>query len=260
MPQVAVYAPGTPMWVDLSSSDVEAAKTFYGGLFGWKADPIPDPQAGGYTMFTLGDKLVAGVGPIQNPGQPPTWAMYVATENADETAQKVTQAGGKVIMPPMDVMEAGRMAIFADPSGAVFGVWQPGQHQGAGIVNEPNSLCWNELNTPNVETIKGFYNTVFGWEGDTHAMGDGEYTEWKLNDKSIGGAMPMPQQVPSGTPPFWMTYFAVENCDAAVEKTQQLGGKVLMPAMDIEPGRFAVLADPQGAVFAVITMKPMPNA
>lgn len=254
MPEVAVYAPGTPMWVDLSSTDVEASKKFYGELFGWNAETVPDPEAGGYTMFTLNGKNVAGVGPSQNPNQPPAWVTYIATDNADNTATAVTNAGGTVVMPPMDVMNAGRMAMFIDTNGAIIGVWQPKEHQGSEVVNQPNTFCWSELLTRDMNAATNFYPAVFGWNPETSPMGDMAYTEWKLNGKSIGGAMEMPAQVPSDVPPFWMTYFAVEDCDAAVAKAQQLGATVMMPAKDIPPGRFATLQDPQGATFSVIWM------
>src|SRR3954470_3527687 len=134
---------GTPIWVDLGTPDVDAAVDFYGGLFGWQADEAGDPaETGGYRMFRNADRAVAGVGPLQSDQQPPLWTTYIATEDADETARKVQGAGGTVLMPPFDVLDAGRMAIFADPAGAVFGVWQPGQHTGAELFNEPVSLTW----------------------------------------------------------------------------------------------------------------------
>ena len=251
MSDAPVFAPGTPMWVDLGSPDLEASKAFYGGLFGWEADTMPAPEAGGYTMFMLNGKMVAGVGPLGDPNQPPAWSTYVATDNADATAQAVREAGGQVIVEPTDVLDAGRMAIFTDPTGAFFGVWQPGKHKGAEIVNEPGSFSWNELETRDLGAAKRFYHQVFGWDGES----SDSYTEWKLNGKSVGGAMVMTDQFPPNVPPHWLTYFTVEDCDATVGKAQELGGRVLMPPMDIEPGRFAVLSDPQGAAFAVISIK-----
>ena len=146
MPEVAKYAPGTPSWVDLSSPDLEASARFYRELFGWTAQASEDPEARGYTMLQQGGKNVAGMGPAQ-PGQPPAWTSYVTVEDADAAAKRVEAAGGSVLLPPMDVMDVGRMAIFADPAGAVIAVWQPRSHKGADLVNEPNSLCWNELQT-----------------------------------------------------------------------------------------------------------------
>jgi predicted enzyme related to lactoylglutathione lyase len=239
------------MWVDLGSPDVDASRAFYGGLFGWEAGE-PVPEAGGYTMFTLEGKLVAGLGPLMSPEQPPAWSTYVATDNADATIQKVREAGGQVVVEPMDVMDAGRMAAFIDPTGAFLGVWQPGQHQGAQIVNQPGSFIWNELDTRNIEAAKPFYQHVFGWTAKTSNDGGMSYTEWQLDGRSIAGGMQMGDQIPADVPPHWLTYFAVQDCDAAVAKAQELGGKVLMPAMDMPGMRFAVLSDPQGAVFGVI--------
>ena len=255
MVDAPAYAPGTPIWVDLASPDLEASRTFYGQLFGWEALPGP-PEAGGYTMFTLGGKLVAGLGPTFSPEQPPAWSTYISTADADATADAVRQAGGQVIMEPMDVLDAGRMATFIDPTGAYVGVWQPDRHRGAEVVNEPGSFCWNELNTRNVEAAKPFYSRVFGWESDTNPMPNGEsYTEWKIDGKSIAGGFQMTEQIPDYVPPHWLTYFTVPDCGAAVARIQELGGSVAVPPTDIGFGHFAVAADPQGAVFAVMAFK-----
>jgi predicted enzyme related to lactoylglutathione lyase len=248
------YAPGTPMWVDLSTPDLEAARAFYGALFGWEAEE-PHPEAGGYTMFTLDGKLVAGLGPIMSPDQPPAWSTYVASADADATIEKVREAGGHVVVEPMDVMEAGRMASFVDPTGAYLGIWQPGQHQGAELVNQPGSFIWNELDTRDIEAAKPFYQRVFGWTARTSGDGGMDYTEWQLDGRSIGGGMQMNEEFPPDVPPHWRTYFAVQDCDAAVAVVQEQGGKVLMPAMDMPGMRFAVVSDPQGATFGVISTR-----
>jgi uncharacterized protein len=255
MPEVDAYAPGTPMWIDLSSPDPEASANFYGKLFGWTRSAIPDPDAGGYGMFLLNGKQVAGVGPITNEGQPPAWLTYVATEDAAATTEKAKQAGGKVLMEPMEVMNAGSMAVLADPTGAVFGLWQPKEHKGAQVVNEPGTFSWNELNTRNIEATKSFYESVFGWKPHTHE-GQMPYTEWQLEGKSIAGGMDMDNvpMIPKEVPPHWLTYFTVEDCDATVAAAKESGGKVNAEPMDIDQGRFSVLSDPHGAVFAVIAM------
>jgi hypothetical protein len=192
-----------------------------------------------------------------NPGAPPQWSTYVNVDSADDTVAKVEANGGTVYMPPMDVMEAGRMAVFADPAGAVIGVWQPGQHIGAQLVNEPGTYCWSELMTDDLAAAKSFYKAVFGWDAETQGPeGPGGYTEWKVDGRSVGGMMAKPDTMPPGTPSFWGVYFAVADTDASVAKAQELGATVVMPAADIEPGRFAVLADPVGAMFNILALKP----
>ena len=254
MAETSQYAPGTPIWVDLGSPDPAAAATFYGQLLGWQTQDL-GAEAGGYRFFTRNGQVVAGVGPLMAQGQPPAWSTYIKTEDADATARKVREAGGRVLAEPFDVMSAGRMAVFMDPTGAAISVWQPRDMQGAQLFNEPGSVCWNELNTRDLESAKRFYPRVFGWDVDAHPFPGGEYVEWKLNGRSVAGAQPMPSAVPAQVPSFWMTYFAVDDCDATVSKAQSLGARVQMPGMDIEQGRFAVLTDPQGAAFSVIKLK-----
>ncbi len=247
------YAPGTPSWVDVSTPDMEATKAFYGGLFGWEATSFPD--MGGYTNFTMNGKLVCGAGPTMSSDQPPAWSTYISVKDADATAQAVRDNGGQVTLPPMDVMALGRMAVFQDPTGAFFSIWQPGEHKGAQIANELGSFCWNELDTRDMDTAKAFYTKVFPWVADTQGPAGMDYTQWRLNGRSIGGGMQMGTQFPATVPPHWLTYFSVADTDATVAKAQALGGTAIMPAMDSPQGRFAVIGDPQGAVFAVIALK-----
>jgi predicted enzyme related to lactoylglutathione lyase len=247
------YAPGTPSWVDLGTSDLDAAAAFYEGLFGWDCQSAgPEEETGGYRMFFYKGRPQAGLGPQQNPG-PPYWTTYVSVADADETAAKVEAAGGMVFVPPMDVLDVGRMAVFADPAGAVISIWQPGTHPGTGVVNEPNTLCWNELSTRDTAAAQKFYEAVFGWGVSDNA--GGQYFEWQNAGATVGGMMPMPPGMPSEVPSHWLVYFAVSDTDAAVATATKLGGGVTMPATDLEPGRIAVMSDPQGAMFAVITMK-----
>jgi predicted enzyme related to lactoylglutathione lyase len=203
-------------------------------------------------MCTLRGRPVAGLGPQVSPG-PPFWTTYVTVDDVDATTEAVTGAGGQVIMEPLDVLDAGRMAVFADPAGAAFSVWQAMAHVGAGIVNEPGTLSWNELMTTDVEGAKAFYQAVFGWSAVTHE-GEMPYTEFKVNDRSIAGMMAKPPMVPDEVPPHWSVYFAVEDTDATVAKVAELGGQLVMPARDIDPGRFAVVSDPAGATFNVIAL------
>lgn len=249
MPEVAVYAPAIPVWVDLGVKDLEAAKRFYSKLFGWDPHTVPDPEAGGYTMFHVDGKDVAAVGGLMSPDQPTMWSVYFGTDDAEATARKVQEAGGKVIAPPFDVMKSGRMASFQDPSGAIFSVWQPGEHRGFGLAQAPNTFAWAELSTKNVDSVKPFYQKVFGWGIKSSPMGEGqpEYTEWLVNGKSIAGAM-------VNEPPHWLTYFGVADPDATAKKATELGAKVNFPPTDFPGGRFAMLSDPQGARFGILKM------
>lgn len=248
--EMTTYTPGTPSWVDLGSPDPNAAAEFYGTLFGWDVQES-QPNTGGYRIAELRGKAVAGLGAQMQPG-PPYWATYVATADADATAKAVADAGGQTFMAPMQVMEVGKMAVFADPTGAAFGVWEAGTHLGAGLVNEPSTLCWNELQTREMTKAVPFYRAVFGWEAETNPMGETTYTEWKLDGRTIGGMIQMDENFPPEVPSNWLTYFAVTDTDATVAKATELGGSVLVPPTDIPPGRFAVIADPHGAVFGVI--------
>jgi uncharacterized protein len=252
------YEPGVPSWVDVSSPDVEASKRFYSGLFGWEVqDAGPAEETGGYAMFTLKGRTVAGLSPVQDENQPPMWSVYVATDDADAAAARVTEAGGDVLFGPIDVMDAGRMAVFAHPAAGLLGTWQAGAHTGAQLVNEPGALNWNELQTRDVEGAKAFYAAVFGWQPDDQDFGGMTYTVFNVGDTGIAGAMAMPSQAPAEVAAFWLAYFTVADCDASVAKVQELGGSALGPAHDLEGvGRFAVVADPHGASFGVIAGEP----
>ncbi len=254
MPEMTSHAPGTPSWVDLATPDTEAAVTFYDALFGWTAPITSDDEAGGYRLFQLQGRPVAGAAPIVTPGHRPSWTTYITVADADETMAKVRAAGGTVIREPMDVMTAGRMAVFADPTGAVAAVWQPGDHQGAGVVNEPGSLCWNELTTRDGDAARAFYREVFGWTATDTPAGGQPYTRFGLGGRDIGGMIVMDERWPAEIPAHWMVYFAVENTDATVAHAKELGGTVSVEPFDLPVGRFAVLHDPHGALFSVIAM------
>lgn len=252
--EMTSYQPGTPSWVDIGVPDMDAAVAFYGALFGWTFTEGAE-ETGGYRQALLNGKSVAGFGPKMDPG-PPFWATYIATEDADAVAAKVEAAGGQVIVPPMDVMEFGRMAVFTDDTGAFFSVWQAGTHPGAQLVNEPGALTWNELNTRNADEAKAFYGEVFGWTSETDASPMMTYTQWYRDGNVIGGMMHMGPQFPDEIPNNWLVYFAVDDTDAAVAKVTELGGSVMMQPMDIDAGRFAVVGDNAGAPFAVIKLAP----
>jgi len=251
--EIDTYEHGVPSWVDLGTADIAKASEFYSGLFGWTVQQGP-PESGGYAIAELRGRPVAGLGPQQNPG-PPVWSTYVNVDDADKVVAKVGDAGGMVFVAPMDVMEVGRMAVFADPAGAVIGVWQPNKHKGAGIVNEPGTLAWNELMTTDTAAAKAFYNAVLGWDEVTHGEGANAYTEFQVGGRSIAGMMEKPPELPAEVPPFWGVYFAVADTDTTAKRIGELGGSIMMAPRDIEPGRFAVGVDPTGAAFSVITMK-----
>jgi uncharacterized protein len=257
MPQ---YAPGTPSWVELSSPDVDASVAFYHELMDWSAtEPGPVEQTGGYRMFQKGDQSVGGLMGHMQDGQPTAWMTYISVADADETTRKVQAAGGGVIVEPMDVMDIGRMAVFADSTGAVFGVWQPKTFAGADLVNEPGSLCWNEVLTRDADAGKAFYPAVFGWTATrpTFEGAPESYTVWELAGKQVGGMMQMSDEwFAPEIPPHWGVVFAVADCDATAAKARELGATVTNGPMDMPIGRFAGLIDPQGASFTV--MQPAP--
>jgi predicted enzyme related to lactoylglutathione lyase len=252
MVEMTSYEPGVPCWVDVSSRDLPATVAFYKGLFGW--DSFEPPGGGGYTMFVQRGKQVAAAGPAMDPNAPEAWTTYVSVADVEATDVRVKVAGGSTLAGPFDVMTAGRMAVFMDNVGAVFSVWQAGDHIGAQVVNEPNSLSWTELASSDTLKSQEFYEHVFAWTAETNQMGEMSYTEFKVDGRSIAGMMPLGPMHPPGTPPHWLVYFAVADTDATMARTVELGGKALGPAIDLPIGRFAVLADPRGAVFAVINL------
>ncbi len=262
MSEKTSYAPGTPCWVDNASPDLDASIAFYAGLFGWDVPEAENSeQTGGYRQATLRGKPVAGMMPQMQEGQPTVWSSYVSVEDADAVAAKVTEAGGTVIAEPMDVMDLGRMAVFADPAGAVFGVWQPGTFVGAEIVNESNAVVWNELNTRDPEAAKAFYGDVFGWGFEEREFETGTYTSLKVGEAGVGGMIDITGRAPDEVPAHWLVYFAVDDVDATVAKAQETGGGLALEPFDIaEVGRIAIVKDPFGAVFAVMTPNPQMQA
>jgi predicted enzyme related to lactoylglutathione lyase len=249
-------------WVDLSATDVDAAQAFYGGLFGWTFEDVPTPMGPSYTMCSLDGRVVAGIGP-QPPGMeeaavPSMWNSYVIVGDVEATCEAATAAGGQVVMPAMDVMTQGRMAVLLDPSGAAVGLWQPIDHSGAEVFNVAGSLSWNELQSRDLDAALPFYEQVFGWRfTDGHEAG---YRQIILDTKEgddpyNGGAMAMPPGVPDEAPSFWAVYFAVADCHRAVQQLTELGGTVVVPPMEMGPGTFAGFTDPTGA-FAFVGAFP----
>ena len=250
--EIEKYDAGVPCWVDLGSPDIAKAADFYSALFGWEC-PEGTEETGFYRVATLKGRPVAGLMPQMNPG-PPVWSSYIAVDDADATLAAAEQQGGTVIVPGMDVMTLGRMGFFADAQGAAIGVWQAMDFPGAGIVNEPGAWSWTELLTTDTEAAKAFYGAVFGWGERTSGEPPMVYTEWQVRGRSVGGMMQKPPMLPAEVPPFWGVYFTVTDTDATIDKVASLGGSTMMGPMDIEPGRMAVVADPTGAAFSVITL------
>lgn len=251
--EVTQYAPGTPSWCDVGTTDVAATAAFYSELFGWNAVDMGE-EAGHYTMFDIGGRWVAACGPkMADDPSPPVWMTYITVADADASAAAITGNGGTMLMPPMDVMEAGRMAIGADPSGGVFAIWQPREHIGAQLVNEPNTMCWNELTARDADRLLEFYTAVFGWAVQIQG-GDGApitYRELQIDGRSIGGCMEMDDNWPD-LPTHWMVYFAVDDCDAIAARARELGATVHVEPTDLPVGRFSVIQDPTGGTFSVI--------
>lgn len=255
------YKDGTPNWVDLGSPAIAAAARFYGGLFGWEFAPGGE-EVGGYGMFRLAGKTVAGGMALTAAQGPSAWTVYFRTPDADAAAAAVTKAGGAVAFEPMDVMDFGRMAIFTDPAGVTFAAWQPKSSKGLDVVTEPGTLCWTELYTADVAAAAEFYGAVFGWDITVMSFAGGTYTMVKPpgteDGEAFGGLVPIgTDPMEDADRPYWTPYFEVSDCDATAAKAEETGGTVrLAPVFMAGVGRFAKLADPFGARFAVIASAP----
>lgn len=243
---------GTPCWVDLSVDDIPKAMAFYSGLFGWDIEQGA-PEVGGYAICRVNGRAVAAIGPkMGDPNQPSAWTTYLATDDLDESAEKVKAAGGQLPMGPMDVMEEGRLAMAFDTAGTVVGLWQGRNTTGIGLANEPGALVWNEQLSGDFEASKTFYHAVFGYEYDDMSSEDFKYAIFKVAGNAAGGIGSLPQ----GRTPGWGVYFAVTDPDAAVAKVLDLGGTVIEPPQDSPYGRNALVADNHGAAFSVIVPQP----
>lgn len=258
MVTITNYSAGVPSWIDLATPDTEAARAFYGALFGWTFDEQPaDDNGATYVIANNAGRAASGLMKLSDEmaasGMPPAWSTYMTVADLDAAAGRVEAAGGAVMQPPMDVMEAGRMAVCADPAGAVFCLWEAKEHIGAEVVNEHGSLTWNELMTPDPAAIVPFYGEVLGWRAETAPMPNGDYTLFHVeggNPQGVAGCMAPPME---GMPSFWGVYFAVDDCDGTVATAKQNGAGVLADPMDLPgTGRMAALTDPQGAAFSVL--------
>ncbi|MBV9844441.1 MAG: VOC family protein [Kutzneria sp.] len=249
MSEVTEYAQGTPCWVDLSTPDIEAAKEFYRTLFDWDYVVGP-PETGGYTQAMLRGEIVAGLMQAMSEQEQPHayWTTYLAATDADAIQKAIVDNGGQPLMDVMDVMGAGRMTVATDPTGVRFGVWQPGQHRGALIVNEPGAVIWNDLATPDADRARDFYGTVFGVEtGRTQEGAD--YTMINAEGRDVGGIF-----TADGVEPAWNVYFAVADTDATIRTAQGLGATVVREPVDTPYGRMATMRDPQGAAFSLASV------
>jgi uncharacterized protein len=262
MPNIDAHKPGAFCWVELGTTDQNAAKKFYGSLFGWAANDNPMGPDGVYTIFKLQDRDAAAAYTLRPDerahGVPPHWMLYIAVENVDAAASRVPPLGGQVLAPAFDVMDAGRMAVVQDPTGAMFSMWQAKRNPGIAITGVPGTLCWADLSTRDQGRARKFYSDLFGWKmtDDAGAEPSSGYAHIQNGEDYIGGILP-PAYVNPHAPPHWMPYFQVASCDGSAAQAKQLGAKIYMEPKTLEnAGRFAVLADPQGAVFAIFEVIP----
>lgn len=258
------YPPGTPSWVDLSSHDLDGSAAFYRELFCWEAIAGEgSEEAGGYRMFMLDGAEVAGLGPARE-GQPPHWTTYITVEDAAAARQRIEAAGGSTLLEPLEVLDVGTMAIFADAAGgAAFAVWQPGRHRGAQRVNAPNALAMNELGTRDPEGAARFYGEVFGWEFEPISQGGQMvYGSFRLGGRLVAGVLPMGERFPPSVPANWLPYFGVSDLNASVARVEKLGGSVLMGPQTVPAGRFAAVADVHDAPLSLFegSYDPPPGA
>jgi predicted enzyme related to lactoylglutathione lyase len=255
MPKIDHHAPGGFCWIELATTDQNAAKEFYEALFGWTAVDMPMGPGSFYTMFQIdGADAAAGYTMTeQEQGIPPHWNLYIAVEDADAAAKEATGLGGTVLAQPFDVMDAGRMAVIQDPTGAVFCCWQAKNSPGIAITGENGTLCWADLSTPDAASAQGFYEGLLGWTIAASENDPSGYIHIKNGEEFIGGIPPAAHRNPD-VPPHWLVYILAADVDATASQAQELGGSVLLPPMTMENvGRMAVIADPQGAPFAIFT-------
>jgi uncharacterized protein len=252
MAQRTEYSPGTFSWSDLATTDQDAAKEFYGELFGWHAVDFPAGDGVTYSMMDIDGMAVAGIGPqpeqMREAGAPPTWNSYVTVESADAAAHRATGLGATVMAPAFDVMDVGRMAVIQDPQGAFFMVWEPKQHIGAALVNAPGALSWNELASPDPDASAEFYRELFGWQTDPI---EGMHMPYMVIRTAVGTSNGGIRGAMENEPPYWLVYFGSEDTDADLAKAVDHGANQLVGTTDIGMGKIAVLQDPQGAVFAL---------
>jgi uncharacterized protein len=251
MPARDTAPTGAPCWVDVMTSDTERSRAFYCELFGWTAEE-PNEEFSGYFSFRKDGVLVAG-GMAAQPGMPDVWSVYLASDDAEKTVAATTANGGQVVVEPMAVADLGTMAFVTDCGGAAVGVWQPGSHQGIGVLGETGTPSWFELLTRDYDAAVSFYRDVFRW--DTKVVGDTpefRYTTQVQGEELLAGVMDASGFLPDGIPAHWSVYFGVDDTDIALAKIVELGGSIVTPAEDTPYGRLATAADPIGAQFKLV--------
>jgi len=259
MPHIEHSKPGSFCWIELSTTDQNAAKRFYSSLFGWTVKDDPMGPDSFYTSFHLSNCAIGAACTLQPDqraaGVPPHWKLYITVESADATAERAAKAGGKLLAPAVDVTDIGRMAVIQDPTGAIFSIWQARKSYGFQLAGEPGTHCWADLNTPDPARARQFYAEVFGWKFVEDSQTG--YLRIQNGSEFIGGVPPVHTQN-ARMPAHWLTYFLVANCDATASKAKDLGGKFCLPPTTMENiGRIAILADPQGAAFAIYQSWPL---
>jgi uncharacterized protein len=257
MPVIDSVPAGAPCWIDLFTSDAAASKEFYGALFGWTVEEVGE-EYGGYFNFAKDGRLVAGGMPSDGQdGVPDTWSIYLATPDAQATADATVAGGGQVVVPPMPVGTLGTMAVLVDPTGAAIGAWQPGDHKGFQLLAEDGAPAWFELHTRDHAGAVAYYQQVFGW--DTHVAGDTDefrYTTLGEGDSQAAGIYDASASLPDGVAAKWSVYFGVADTDAALNRIVELGGKIVVPAEDTPYGRLATATDSTGAEFKLVSVEP----
>lgn len=241
---------GVPCWLDLATPSLEAALERYATALGWEFERS-GPEYGGYVMCSRRGAAAAGIGPAQD-GAPPAWTLYLATGDCDAIADAVQRHGGAVLAAPFDVGTAGRMAVAVDPTGAVFGLWQAGEHHGAALVNEPGGLVWEDLRSPDPDRARQFYAALFGYRYDTVPMAPDDYSTFALEDGIPLGGMGPVMGMPEGTPAHWLAYLAVDDADGSARALSAGGGAVLAGPKDTPYGRMATVRDADGAIVALM--------
>ncbi len=260
MAEFETHQPGTVSWAELATTDQKAGVAFYRALFGWDVNEQPIGPTETYSMFQVRGKEVGAAYSMRpderQTGVPSHWNLYVTVKSVDEAAKKAEGLGAKILAPPFDVMDAGRMAVVQDPTGAIIQIWEAKRSIGAKILGEPGALCWSELTTRDPKRAEAFYTSLFGWTSKNSSADAGgmEYAEFSNQGQPGMGMLKMPAEMPAGTPSYWMPYFQTTDCDASTAKAAGLGAKVMVPPRDIpKTGRFSILQDPQGAMFALFT-------